>query len=162
MRGRLKALLIGVVLAAVAGPATAQWTHDTRAPVLVDFRGETVSSAQTCRSDASGDLEITQDQMRLRAKTMVVHQAGRPGSCGEVIRAEADRDVLYVTPNERVRADHADYDFVNDTLTFTGGVVVVRGQDVAATERLVINVKTNATRMSGGVKAVIYQERAGQ
>lgn len=162
MRASVKVLLIGVVLAAVAGPATAQWTHDTRAPVAIYFRDEGGYRPESCVMDAAGNVEITQDRTQLRAQAMVVHMSGRPGSCEKVVRAEADREVFYVTPNERVRADHADYDFAKDTVTFTGGVVVVRGQDVAATERLVINVKTNATRMSGGVKAVIYQEQAGQ
>ena len=47
-------------------------------------------------------------------------------------------------------------------MTFTGGVIVVRGQDVAATDKLVINLRTNDFAMTGATRSIIYPERTAQ
>ena len=153
------AVLMIAGLCATAAPAMAQAVLDPNAPLDISAPEQGEYKTQTCTLELKGDVSITQDRIRLLAGTITTYQARRGGDCGAWTRLEAVRDVYYVTPNERVRADRAVYDVSGKTVTFTGGVVVVRGQDVAATDKLVINLATNDFTMTGAVRSVIYPAR---
>jgi lipopolysaccharide export system protein LptA len=163
----MKAILSAVTAAALAAavaPAMAQseWTFNPNAALDVTSEEQRLN-AQTCTVALSGNVEIMQDRIRLRARMMNGYSERRGGDCGDsMTRVEADGDVYYVTPNESVRADHAVYNLANNTATFTGGVIVVRGQNVAAADKLVINLATNDFTLSGHTRSILYPERSGQ
>ena len=162
-KATLAALIAGFCAAAIAAaPAMAQAVLDPNAPLDISAPEQSEYRMQTCTLELKGNVSITQDRIRLLAGTITTYQAKRGGDCGAWTRLEAVRDVYYVTPNERVRADRAVYDVTGRTVTFTGGVVVVRGQDVAATEKLVIDMRTNDFTMTGGSRTIIYPQRTAQ
>jgi lipopolysaccharide export system protein LptA len=149
-------------LCAAAAPAMAQAVLDPNAPLDISAPEQSEYKTQTCTLELKGNVSITQDRIRLLAGTITTYQAKRGDNCGAWTRLEAVRDVYYVTPDERVRADRAVYDIAGKTVTFTGGVIVVRGQDVAATDKLVINLRTNDFAMTGATRSIIYPERTTQ
>ena len=156
-----KALLSGLIVASLAGaasPALAQWRVDPSAPLDISAPEQGEYKTATCTLDLRGGVQITQGRVRLIGQTITANQAKRGSSCGAWTRLVAERDVYYVTPDERVRADRAVYDFPNETVTFTGGVILVRGQDVATADRVVVDLRTNDFTLSGKVKSVIYPE----
>ena len=160
-KATLAALTAGLC-AIAAAPAMAQAVLDPNAPLDISAPEQSEYRMQTCTLELKGNVSITQDRIRLLAGTITTYQAKRGGDCGAWTRLEAVRDVYYVTPSERVRADRAVYDVTGRTVTFTGGVVVVRGQDVAATEKLVIDLRTNDFTMTGGSRSIIYPGRTAQ
>jgi lipopolysaccharide export system protein LptA len=99
----------------------------------------------------SGAVDAVQGSTRIRANTLTIvcspaegAEAGAPAAgCGEVERMIAEGDVYYITPEEKVRGDRAEYDYVNDTITVTGDVILTRGDEgVINGRRLVIEVAT--------------------
>lgn len=155
-------LLISAGLVAAATPALAQQrAFDPNAPLDIFTEEQLAFDAQTCTAKLTGNFQITQDQMRLLGESLTARSPKRSGACrdSDINRVEVDRNVFYVTPTERVRADHAVYDLQTDTVTFTGGVIVVRGENVSSSQRLVINLRTNDFTLSGGVRAILYPDR---
>ena len=161
----LKAIFPALAAAGLlsAAPALAQTALEPNGPVDLAYEGDGAFNPNTCTWEVVGDVRVTQNRIRLIAQRMSVRSPRRGDRCGGgIVHVQADGDVYYVTPNESVRADHAVYDLPNDTVTFTGGVIVVRGKNVSTAERVVVNVKTNATTMSGGTRAILYPESSGQ
>jgi lipopolysaccharide export system protein LptA len=78
---------------------------------------------------------------------------------------EARGQVYFVTPERTVRADSAVYVFTTETITLTGGVIVVQGKSVVRGDRMVINTGTGQASMTssttgrnkpGRVRGVFY------
>ena len=59
-------------------------------------------------------------------------------------------------PDQKVRADNADYDVTKEVAVFTGNVVAVRGQDVITSQSLTVNLETSAADSSGPFRGVFY------
>lgn len=160
-------VLVAAGLSMAVIPALAQTQGrtalDPNGPVDLAYQGDGGFKPATCSWEVKGNVRVTQGGIRLIAQTMAVRSPRRGDGCASgIVRVEADNDVYYVTPNESVRADHAVYDLPKDIVTFTGGVILLRGENVATAERVVINVKTNETTMDGGTRAVLYPERNAQ
>lgn len=172
----------GALALLAAGPAAAQLSQDSDAPVDITADALEVVNTQ-CLSIWSGSAEALQDRTRLRAdvlKTYSKKGAARSGSssptggsCGALTKMEANGNVYYVTPQQRVRGDAAVYDVDNETIVITGDVVAVNGENVLRGQRLTINAKTGDAQMQSTSKgrgsnarprAVIYPNRqpAGQ
>lgn len=161
-------------LTAAAGPASAQLAQKADAPIDLAANELEVVDAQ-CLAIYRGAAEALQDTSRLRAGTMKIYYKSGAGSArggggcgGELDRLEAQGDVYYVTPQQRVHGDAAVYEAATDTLTITGDVVASRGQDVLTGAKLVINTKTGDARMysatkgrgtTGRVRTVIYPKK---
>lgn len=156
----LGAALGGVALAQSA--SASKWVLNPNAPVDVAYDGEGVFNAQNCTSVLKGNVEVTQDRIRLRARTLTTYNVKRGGGCGAINRLEAESDVYYVTPLEAVRADRAVYDLTTDRITFTGGVILTRGENVATSDSVTINLKTNDAQLKGKARAVFYPNRPAQ
>ncbi|MDP3853029.1 LptA/OstA family protein [Phenylobacterium sp.] len=162
-----------------AGPASAQLSQNADAPVDITADALEVVNTQ-CLSIWSGSAEALQDRTRLRADVLKTYNKKAPAkggakgaSCGALDRMEAIGNVYYVTPQQRVRGDAADYDVAGETIVITGDVVAVNGQNVLRGERLTVNVATGDAQMEANSKgragkarprAVIYpsQQPAGQ
>ena len=119
---------------------------------------------KACISVWRGKAEALQGQTRLRAdllRAVFQTKAAAPGAaasaagvgasaCGDLIRMEAEGSVFYVTSKEqRVRGDTGTYDAQAETVTLTGDVVAVQGQNVLRGSRMVFNTKTGEGRMMG-------------
>jgi Uncharacterized protein conserved in bacteria len=164
------------VLMLAAGPAAAQIAQSSDAPVDITADSLEVVNNQ-CMSIWSGSAEALQDRTRLRADVLKTYSkkgpaksGGQSTSCGALERMEAVGNVYYVTPQQKVRGDHATYDVTSEKIVITGDVVAVSGQNVIRGSRLVVNVQTGDAQMEAGSKAgktrpraVIYpKEESGQ
>lgn len=113
---------------------------------------------KACVSVWRGKAEALQGQTRLRADLLRAVMATKPGAagavgtgaCGDLIRMEAEGSVFYVTAkDQRVRGDAGVYDAASETVTLTGDVVAVQGQNVLRGTKMVFNTKTGEGRMVG-------------
>ena len=66
---------------------------------------------------------------------------------GQLDHAIADGHVFYVTQTQTARGEHAVYEAGPDTITMTGHVVVVQGQNVLKGDRMVMELKSGHTQM---------------
>lgn len=146
------------VLCLAAGPAAAQIATNSKAPVDVTS-DELDTQNNQCISTWQGNVEALQETSRLRTDQLKVFMEAKPSkpgsnntSCGDVTRMEAHGAVYYTTPQERVHGNEAVYEAEPDTITVTGDVVAVNGQNVLRGERMVINLKTGQGQMVTGVK----------
>jgi lipopolysaccharide export system protein LptA len=147
-----------------AQPAAAQLAAKSDAPV--DITADELEVVQgECASIWKGSAEALQDTSRLRADVLRAYFVPKPkgttpapagaansSACGDLKRMEAEGSVYYVTPDQRVRANTATYEASNDTITMTGDVVAVQGQNVLRGDRMVFNTKTGQGQMQGGGK----------
>jgi lipopolysaccharide export system protein LptA len=123
---------------------------------------------KACVSVWKGKAEALQGQARLRADLIRAILQPKPGAgsaagtgaCGEVIRIEAEGSVYYVTSKEqRVRGDNGVYEASSETVTLTGDVVAVQGQNVLRGTKMVFNTKTGEGRMVGNSTGVNAKSR---
>jgi lipopolysaccharide export system protein LptA len=157
------ALIAAGLALALNGTAQAQIATNSDAPVDITADELEVVNAQ-CLAVWRGAAEALQDRSRLRADVLRIFNkplAGAKttaspvpagGNCGPLERMEAEGNVFYVTPTQRVRGDNAVYAAAPETITITGDVVATQGKNVLSGERLVIQVKTGEARMETSVK----------
>lgn len=145
--------ITALIIALAAGPAAAQLSQGKGPVDIASDRLETANNE--CISTWQGNVEALQDNARLRTDTLKMffqkgaQGASGGGSCGDLLRMEAQGSVYYVTPQQRVHGDNAVYEATTDTLTVTGNVVAAQGQNVLRGERMVINTKTGEGHMVG-------------
>lgn len=104
-----------------------------------------------------GNVDIIQGEARLRANEVTLHYSGRSGAAagglgggfGDIQRMEADGEVFYITPELRATGNYGVYDAATDTITLTGNVVLVRGEDVARGCELVLEVEAGRSNLKG-------------
>jgi lipopolysaccharide export system protein LptA len=136
----------------------------------------------------TGSVEATQSGARLVSDKLTVYSYGpgegpnaqakpAPGAKGSsteddtsingVKQMIAEGHVYYVTQNETARSDRMVYDAEPDTITLTGGVIVVQGKNVMRGDKMVIDRKTSQTTVVSDatgrnnpnrVRAVIYND----
>lgn len=153
-----------------AGPAQAQLAQDSRAPIDITADEAEVINSQ-CLAIWRGAAEALQARTRMRAEVIRVHSRKDGDGCGATDRLEAEGNVYYVTADRAVRADNAVYTASSETITLTGGVIIVEGQNVARGDHLVLNVETGAAQMTSNakgrgnanrVRGVFFPSRQGQ
>jgi lipopolysaccharide export system protein LptA len=157
----MKSLFTSSVLAAalLAGGAAHAQQLGPNADGPVDITADELEvQNKACVSIWRGKAEALQGEARLRADVLRAIFKTKPGAssgtgtgaCGDLIRMEADGSVYYVTSKEqRVRGDAGVYDASAETVTLTGDVVAVQGQNVLRGSRMVFNTKTGEGRMLG-------------
>jgi lipopolysaccharide export system protein LptA len=137
----------------------------------------------------TGSVEATQSGARLVSDKLTVYSYGpgegpnaqakppAPGAKGSsaeddtsingVKQMVAEGHVFYVTQNETARGDRGVYDAEPDTITMTGGVIVVQGKNVLRGDKMIIDRKTGLTTVVSNivgrnnpdrVRAVIYND----
>jgi lipopolysaccharide export system protein LptA len=172
MAATVFALVQPASAAAGGGLASAGLGGDPKQPIDIAANEAEVLSAK-CIVIWRGQAEARQGDSRLRADTLTVYSAPKPGgkdgqtACGAAERIVAEGTVYYVTADENARGDHAVYTAADDLVTLTGDVIVVKGNDVARGERLTINTTTKDARLdasprSGRVRGVFYPSPAEQ
>ncbi len=159
--------VFGLVLAAclMAAPAAAQLSSDG-GPIYV-ASDKTESFELDRKVVLTGNVDIQQGTARLRADRVEIQFAARTGAApgttasgfGQVQSMVANGEVFYVTPELKAKGKQAVYDLAADTITMTGDVAVLRNQDVAEGQKLVMQVKKRVTTLDGGTSRagmVIY------
>ena len=106
-----------------------------------------------------GDVDIVQNDARLRADriTLFFSQSSgagvaqtpgdnQPGlGSGDIERMIAEGEVYYVRPAQSARGNRAVYEVANDSVTFTGNVVVASEENVIRGETLLLQIGTRRT-----------------
>jgi lipopolysaccharide export system protein LptA len=144
---------------ALAGPAAAQLASNSKAPIAIDA-DEAHADNKACMATYTGNVEALQDTSRMRTDLLKIFAETKPSSkggpmgngCGALKRIEAHGSVYYVSPQQRVHGDDAVYEEATDTITVTGQVVAVQGQNVITGTRMVINNQTGEGHMEGEAK----------
>jgi lipopolysaccharide export system protein LptA len=129
----------------------------------------------------TGNVQVVQNGNRLVSDVLNIYYSGKAadaaaakpapaakpglanpaslGGWGDVQKLVAEGHVFYVSPDQTARGDHAVYEATPDTITLTGNVVVVQGQNVVKGDKLVIDVKTNHANMVSNVQGKNHPER---
>lgn len=122
----------------------------------------------------TGNVEVTQGDMRMTAQTMQVHyhpRAGDGAAQNAVSRIEVDGDVFLATPEETAHGDQGVYDVDAQTVELTGNVVLTRAENMIKGEHLVYNIATGKSRITsektqedgqGRVRGVFVPGQSGQ
>jgi lipopolysaccharide export system protein LptA len=102
----------------------------------------------------TGDVDIVQNDARLRADriTLFFSQStgGQQGSqqglgAGDIQRMIAEGEVYYVRPSQSARGNRAVYEIADDSVTFSGNVVVASDENVIRGETLVLQIGSRRT-----------------
>ncbi len=104
------------------------------------------------------NVDITQGDARLRADIVTLaydnsgaaDTTGGGSAFGDIETMTARGEVFYITPDLKATGDLGIYDAKTDTITLTGNVVLIRGEDVAKGERLVMQLSAGITTLDGG------------
>ncbi len=103
-----------------------------------------------------GDTEIKSDQLTIVCAQDEGRGPNGRETCSRIQQIIAVGNVLYATPDEKIRGDRGEYDYRTDTITITGEVILSRGADgVASGSKVVYEVgKGRATITSDGNEPV--------
>ncbi|HET9231409.1 MAG TPA: LptA/OstA family protein [Vitreimonas sp.] len=100
----------------------------------------------------TGDVDIVQNDARLRADRITLYfsqstggQQGQGLASGDIERMIAEGEVFYVRPTQSARGNRAVYEIANDSVTFSGNVVVASDENVIRGETLVLNITNRRT-----------------
>jgi lipopolysaccharide export system protein LptA len=158
MKFPLPATVLAAALLAGAAAHAQQLGPNSDGPVDITADQLEVQN-KACISTWTGRAEALQGSARIRAdtiRTFFQPKAGGStgtgtGACGDLIKIEAEGSVYYVTSkDQRVRGDRGVYEAGSETVTLTGDVVAVQGQNVLRGNRMVFNTRTGEGRMVGG------------
>ena len=118
-------------------------------------------------------MEAVQNEKRLRCSVLTIHFARRGGGServggqfGDAERYVCEGPVWYVTPREVARGNHAVFEVARNVITLTGDVVLRQDQNVATGDRLIVNTRTNDSRLEANqpgsgpnrVRSVLYPD----
>jgi lipopolysaccharide export system protein LptA len=166
MKSLIAMAALGAAVALTAQPAAAQLAKSSKQPIDVTADHLETHSAD-CVAIWTGSAEALQDNARLRADRMIAHlevRKGKPaaaasgtaaaaGDCGEMISLEAKGSVYYVSSDgRRVHGDNGFYDAATTTMTITGDVTAIEGQNVMRGSKMVYNTDTGEGHVEGGGK----------
>lgn len=102
------------------------------------------------RAIARGNARVQDQRGRIAAD--VIEARFRQSGKQALRTALATGNVTIVTPNETVRADRAEYNFVQRKAVATGNVRLARGRNVLTGAKAVIDFKSGISRMSGSAQ----------
>ena len=146
---RAAALLLLLGLGAPAAAQSALKHHDTDAPLDVDAKSIDVLDAKG-QAVWSGDVRITQGDMKLNAETVTVfYSRAKTGGDPVIERLDAQNNVKLVTPSETATGRYGIYDVVRKTVTLVGAVTLSHGDSVLHGQRLAIDLDSGRSRLDG-------------
>ncbi|MCB2088089.1 MAG: LptA/OstA family protein [Sphingomonadaceae bacterium] len=120
--------------------------HNSRAPVDVGADRIEAQDRQN-RVVLSGNVDITQAGLRLRAARTIVDLGG--GNTTEIQRITATGGVQVTRGDESASGDVAVYDFNRRIITMAGNVRLRRGSDTLNGGRLVIDLASGVSSVDG-------------
>jgi lipopolysaccharide export system protein LptA len=103
-----------------------------------------------------GDVDIVQNDARLRADRITLFFSGSSGAgatgapqqglgSGDIERMIAEGEVYYIRPAQDARGDRAEYNVAQDSVTFTGNVIVMSNENVIRGNTLVLEIGSRRT-----------------
>ena len=104
-----------------------------------------------------GDVDIVQNDARLRADRITLYFSGSSGApaaggaaqqglgSGDIERMIAEGEVYYIRPSQDARGDRAEYNVAQDSVTFTGNVIVMSDENVIRGNTLVLQIGSRRT-----------------
>lgn len=140
-----------LALMAVASPAHAQLSEGG-GPVSYSANNLEYFDAER-RLVLVGDVDIVQNDARLRADRITLFFSGSSGAetgqqglgSGDIERMVAEGEVFYIRPQQDARGDRAVYDVREDSVTFSGNVIVMSQENVIRGDTLVLNIGNRRT-----------------
>ena len=142
-------------IAAMSAPALAQVSGEG-GPIRVNADRSEVLERQH-RVVLTDNVDIMQGTARLRANKVTINYAGSGGTetsglsgFGDIESMEAEGEVYYVTPELKATGKRGVYNAKTDTITLTGEVILIRGEDVATGEQLIMRLGEGRTTLDGG------------
>jgi lipopolysaccharide export system protein LptA len=102
----------------------------------------------------TGDVDIVQNDARLRANRITLffssstaggQSNGQGLGSGDIERMVAEGEVYYIRPSQSARGDRANYDVAQDSVTFTGNVIVASDENVIRGETMVLQIGSRRT-----------------
>lgn len=160
----MRQLLLGLLLAGLAGPAFAQ-IGDSSLPLDIEADHVDVYDAER-RIVWRGNVNAVQGTSSIRAQQIDVFYTGQgegTAGWGDIDRIVATDDVYYITPTQRARGQRGVYTLADETIVLTGDVVITQGENVITTTRFVTNLETGNSSWESGeggrVRAVLQTRR---
>lgn len=160
-------LLAGGLAGALAGGAQAQAPqgsgtlnfdeirHDDSQPIEINSDTLEVDQASGI-ARFSGDVLVTQGQLRLNAGVVEAHYAGgEGGASGRLTTLAASQKVLINAGSASAQSDEARYDVDGRQIVMTGNVVLTQAGNTVAGQRLTIDTESGTGRMEGRVRTVL-------
>lgn len=147
---------IGAVALLLGGTASAQVSGEG-GPIRVNAdRSEVLDKERKVL--LIDNVDITQGTARLRSDLVTLEYGGGGdttttglgSSFGDIRTMTARGNVFYITPDLKANGDVGVYVASTDTITMTGNIILVRGDDVAKGERLTIELAAGKTTLDGG------------
>ena len=147
----IRAIIFGltVALATAVGAQSALKNHNTDAPLDVDAKSIDVLDAKG-QAVWSGDVRITQGDMKLNADTVTVfYSRAKKGGNPVIDRLDAQNNVKLVTPSETATGRYGIYDVGRKTITMVGNVTLSHGDSVLHGQRLAIDLESGRSKLDG-------------
>ncbi len=157
------AWMIGLVCCAMSLNAHAQSKLSNDAPIEIASDALEVLQNEH-KAIFTGNVIATQGTTNMRANTMTVfyRESGgsesapaaqdAAGAMGKgIYRIDSDGNVIFTTPTETAQGDKAIYMVDDDTIDLLGNVCLTRDQNVLKGTKLVYNLKTGRSVLTGGV-----------
>lgn len=113
----------------------------------------------------AGNVDIVQGaqgEARLRADRVTLYFSGTSGGpaaggaaqqglgSGDIERMVAEGEVYYIRPSQDARGDRAVYDVRQDSVTFSGNVIVMSQENVIRGDTLVLHITSRQTEIRPG------------
>jgi lipopolysaccharide export system protein LptA len=145
----LTVLAAPALLAVSAAAQSALKHHNTDAPIDVDAKSIDVLDAKG-QAVWTGDVRITQGDMKLNADTVTVFfSRAKKGGDPVIDRLDANNNVKLVTPSETATGRYGIYDVGRKTVTLIGAVTLTHGDSVLHGQRLAIDLDSGRSRLDG-------------
>ena len=104
--------------------------------------------------------EVLKKDAKPKPKPGATASNAQSGACGDTVSLEAKGNVYYAAADgRRVHGDNAYYDYATTTITVTGDVTAVNGQDVMRGTKMVYNTQTGEGHMEGSGKGSAAKNR---
>ncbi|HZU65472.1 MAG TPA: LptA/OstA family protein [Novosphingobium sp.] len=148
----LRALaLVGLLTGSAAALAAGLSGHDSDAPV--NYSADRIEVMdKDHRVLLTGNVDITQDELRLRSDRALVAYTNSGGSDGEGVkiqRLDATGHVIVTRRDQTATGDVGTYDFNSRIITMVGNVELHRGTESSRGGRLVIDLDKSTSNFVG-------------
>lgn len=152
MKRTIRAAVLVLVAAALAGPAAAQFrrAQDTTLPIEIAADALEVQQEQQI-AVFSGNVDAQQGEMKLRADRLWVHYHEGSGDAAaqSISKIDAEGAVFFSSGGETAEGDQGTYDVDKGVIVLTGQVVLTQGGNVLTGNRVVLDLTTGQSTMDG-------------
>ena len=153
MRHMMIAAAGAFLAAATAAPAAQAQLSENGGPVSYSADNLEYFDSEH-RLVLTGDVDVVQNDARLRADRITMFfsgstsgggQGGQGLAAGDIQRMVAEGEVYYVGPHQSARGNRAVYEVNEDSVTFSGNVVVASDENVIRGDTLVLQIGSRRT-----------------